>query len=118
MVSKTHGFERKLCFLLVKSGLTPTDLEFRYLSSKSVKVNFDLVSKTHGFERKLCLLKVTSGLTSTDLELRYLNSKSVGVNPDSVSKTHGFERKLCFLFVKLEINPKGFGVQVTELQIR
>ena len=41
MASKTYGFERKLCFLFAKSGLTPTDLELRYLNSKSVAVNPD-----------------------------------------------------------------------------
>ena len=38
---KTNGFEKKICFLFVKSGLAPTDLEFRDPSSKSVGVDLD-----------------------------------------------------------------------------
>ena len=99
----------KLCFLLVKSGLTQTDLELRYLHFKSVEVTLDLATKIHGFEKKVCFLRVKLELTPTDLEFRYLNSKSVGVKPDLATKTHGFERKLCFLLVKSGLTPTDLG---------
>ena len=35
------------------AALNTTDLEFRYLNSKSVRVNPDLATETYGFERKL-----------------------------------------------------------------
>ena len=89
---------------MVLVDLTPTDLEFRYLNSKSVGVNCDFM--------------VLVSLNSTDLEFRYLNSKSVGVNGDLTPKSIVFNCQTMNLHGFGGFNPNGFGVQIPELQIR
>ena len=43
-------------------GIVPTDLEFRYLNSKSVDINPDLASKIYGFEKENMLPAIQIGI--------------------------------------------------------
>ena len=77
----------RLCLLQVQSGLNPTNPEFRYLNSGSVRANLDLATKTHGFGRLVCKIYIKTMLpaghvqiTPTEPEIRYQNLGSVRLN--------------------------------------